>query len=138
MADEVRIEGLAEFSRSLKKLDADLPKALRLALNSSADVVVSGAKGKVPNRSGRARGSIRAASTRTEVRVRAGGKRAPYYPWLDFGGRVGRGRSVARPFLKDGRYLYNTYFEVKRSGKFAAALEGALVGVVESAGLEVD
>jgi hypothetical protein len=135
---EVGVDGLAEFSRNLKKLDADLPKALRLALNQSAELVVTGAQGKVPSRSGKARRSIRAASTRTEVRVRGGGNRAPYYPWLDFGGRVGRGKSVRRPFLKDGRYLYATYFKVKASGQFEDVLTKSLLGVVEGAGIEVD
>lgn len=138
MPDPIKVDGLAQFSRNLKKLDSDLPKGLRLALNQSAELVVTGAQGKVPSRSGRARGSIRAASTRTEARVRAGGNRAPYYPWLDFGGRVGPGRSVSRPFLRDGRYLYNTYFRLKASGEFQDAMTKALLGVAESAGIEVD
>jgi hypothetical protein len=139
MADvAVRVDGLAQFSRNLKKLDSDLPKALRLALNQSAELVVTGAQGNVPSRSGKARRSIRAASTRTEARVRAGGNRAPYYPWLDFGGRVGRGKSVRRPFLKDGRYLYATYFKLKASGQFQDAMTKALLGVVEDAGIGVD
>ena len=39
----VRITGLAEFSRNLKKLDSDLPKALRVAMNDAANVVVDAA-----------------------------------------------------------------------------------------------
>lgn len=138
MPDPIKVDGLAQFSRNLKKLDSDLPKAVRLALNQSARLVVVGAQGRVPSDSGRARRSIRAASTRTEVRVRAGGARAPYYPWLDFGGRVGPRRSVSRPFLKDGRYLYFTYFKVKASGEFGDVLTKSLLGVVEGAGIEVD
>jgi hypothetical protein len=132
------VDGLAEFSRNLKKLDADLPKALRLALNQAADVVVDYARPLVPRRTGRAARSVAARSTRTAVRVVAGGKRAPYYPWLDFGGRVGRGRSVVRPFLKDGRYIYEGYFRKKQSGEFVDVLNTALLGVARQAGVEVE
>jgi hypothetical protein len=36
-----------------------------------------------------------------------GGSRAPYAPWLDFGGQ-GRvpGRPGPRPFIREGRYVY--------------------------------
>jgi hypothetical protein len=133
----VRVEGLAQFSRNLRKLDRDLPKALRLANNEAADLVVGETLPAIPQRTGRARRSVRKASTRTAVRVRAGGARAPYYPWLDFGGRVGKGRSVIRPFDKHGRYLYAGYFRLRGSGEFERVLSEALVGVAEQAGIEV-
>lgn len=138
MSDLVKIEGLAEFSRSLKRLDASAPKALRVALNEVIDVIVSTARPMVPHRSGRAAASLKAQSTRTLVRVSAGGGRAPYYPWLDFGGRVGKNRSVRRYFLKEGRYLYPTYNRLKSSGEVEDALRKALVGVAERSGLEVE
>jgi hypothetical protein len=136
VADAIRVEGLAEFSRNLKRLDAELPKALRIALNDVADVVVGYARPRIPRRRGRARASLRVASTRTRVRVRAGGKRAPHYPWLDFGGRVGRNRSVTRPFLREGRYLYKGYFE--KRADMALVLERALLRVAAESGIEVD
>lgn len=136
--DPIKIEGLNEFRRSLKKLDDDLPKALRLALNEAADLVVGEAKPRIPTRSGRARRSVRMASTRTAVRVRGGGKRAPYYPWLDFGGRVGPKRSIERAFIKEGRYLYDAYFDLKLSGEFQEVLSKALVKVAVQAGMEVE
>jgi len=136
MADAIRIDGLAEFSRNLKKLDSDLPKALRVALNEAADVVVAYARPLVPRRTGRAQASIKARSTRTEVRVQGGSARAPYYPWLDFGGRVGRNRSVQRTFMKEGRYIYKGYF-AKRA-EFEEVLTRALVDVARQAGIEVD
>lgn len=138
MADPIRIEGLAQFSRSLKALDSDLPKALRLALNEAADVVVDYAVPLIPKKSGKAARSVKARSTRTAVRVVGGGNRAPYYPWLDFGGRVGRNRSVKRPFLKDGRYIYEGYFKKSESGEFQEVLTKALLGVAAQAGVVVD
>jgi len=138
MADAIKVDGLAQFSRNLKKLDADLPKALRIALNEAADVVLGDAKSRVPRRTGRAQASIKAQSTRTAVRVKAGGARVPYFAWLDFGGRVGRKRSVKRAFLKEGRYLYAAYFDKRDSGELQTVLTKALLDVVRQAGLEVD
>ena len=138
MAEAIRIDGLAEFSRSLRKLDAELPKALRIALNQGSDLVIGAARPHIPSRSGRARGSLKARSTRTAVRVSEGGPRASYVPWLDFGGKVGRRKSVRRPFLKEGRYLYAAYFAKVRSGAFEQVMTDALLGVVRQAGLGVE
>lgn len=132
----INVEGLKEFNRSLKALDSDLPKALRLALNDAADVIVSEAKPKIPSRSGRAKGTVKARSTRTAARVVGGGNRAPYYPWLDFGGSVGKRHSVKRPFLTNGRYIYDAYF--RNRDRFGDQLRDSLIDVARQAGLEVD
>lgn len=136
MTEPIRIDGLTQFVRSLRKLDAELPKAVRLALNAAADVIVGEARPRIPVRTGRAARSVKAQSTRTAVRVVGGGPKVPYYSWLDFGGRVGRNRSVARPFRKEGRYIYAAYFDSR--AKVAAVLERELAAVVRSAGLETD
>lgn len=135
MAEAIKIDGLAEFSRNLKRLDAELPKALRVAMNEAADIVVQAARAKVPRRTGRAARSIRPQSTRTLVRVAAGGKRVPYYPWLDFGGRVGRAPSTRRTFYSDGRFIYPAYYANR--DRFTKVLEQALVEVARQSGVEV-
>lgn len=135
MAEPVKVVGLKEFTRDLGKVDRELPKAVRLALNDAAGVVLDYARPKVPRRSGAAAASVRAASTRTAVRVKGGGRRAPYYPWLDFGGRVGRARSVERPFYKDGRYIYDGYF--KRKDEMVDVMQRRLREVADEAGLAV-
>jgi len=135
MTRPIRVEGLAEFSQSLRKLDADLPKMLRIALNGVADVIIGDAVPRIPRRSGRAAASLKPRSTRTAVRVGAGGSLAPYYPWLDFGGSVGPRRSVHRPFFKEGRYLYRAYFD--NQPKIEKVLTAALLDVARRAGLEV-
>lgn len=137
-SEPIAIDGLAKFGRDLKKLDADLPKMVRLALNEAANAVVDQAAPKIPRRRGRARASVKAKSTRTLARVSGGGSRAPYYPWLDFGGRIGRGRSISRPFKKEGRYIYPAYNRLKASGEFQEILSEALVDVARQAGIEVD
>jgi hypothetical protein len=93
------------------------------------------AKPQVPSRSGAARGSMKARSTQREARISAGGGRAPYYPWLDFGGHVGRAGGVSRPFYREGRYIYPTLR--KRHPEILEAMAAAMAGVVHDAGLDV-
>ncbi len=138
MAEAIRIDGLREFTRGLKKLDADLPKAVRIALNKAAGLVIDEARPHVPSRSGKAARSMRGQSTRTAVRVTAGGNRAPYYAWLDFGGRVGRKKATQRAFSPDGRYLYPAYFRLRDDGSFVDVMSAALVDVATAAGIQVD
>ena len=133
----VRIGGLREFQAKLRAIDADLPKLLRLAFNQAADVVVADARPRIPKLTGTAAGTVKARSTRTAARVVGGGRKAPYYPWLDFGGSVGPGRSVHRPFLTDGRYIYNAYFRKRASGEFVDVMSKALIQVARSAGVTV-
>jgi hypothetical protein len=89
----------------------------------------------IPKRSGRAAASLKPRSTQTSVRVAAGGTKAPYYPWLDFGGRVGPRKSVRRPFIGDGRYIYPALSE--KHDEFLEAMQRALIESAESAGLVV-
>ncbi|MPY55464.1 hypothetical protein [Streptomyces acidicola] len=140
MADElIRVEGWRELSRSLRRANSELPKGLRLAANEAAQLVVNDARPKVPvgpGKGGHAASSIKAASTRTAARVQGGGSKFPYYPWLDFGGRVGPSKSVRRPFMKTGRYLWKSYADQKT--KVADTLDTALRRVIEDAGIGVE
>lgn len=135
MTDAVKIEGLREFQRNLRALDRELPKALRVAFNGAADLIVDEARPRIPVRSGRARASVKARSTQTSARVVGGSRRVPYYPWLDFGGRVGRRNSVSRAFLPRGRYIYAAYD--RRRPEFEDGMRDAIVTVARQAGLEV-
>ncbi len=139
MAEQMKLEvsGLREFNRALKRFDAQLPKAVRIALNEATEVVIDYAVPRIPSRTGRARASLKARSTRTEARVRGGGARAAYYGWLDFGGQ-GRiaGRPAARPFLREGRYLWKALRE--RRVVFSEKLSQALTQVGRDAGMQVD
>lgn len=136
MSDQaIRIEGLREFQRSIKRLDSDLPKALRVAFNGAGDIVVQDARPRVASKSGKARASVKAKSTQTAVRVVGGGNKAPYYPWLDFGGRVGPKRSVKRTFLQEGRYIYASYYD--NHDRVQEATVDALVSAATAAGLVV-
>lgn len=130
----VRIDGLAEFNRALRKIDRDAPKGLRIAMNDSAKIIVDWARPRIPRRSGRAMRSVKASSTRTRARVVGGGPRVPYYPWLDFGGITGAS-GVSRPFQTRGRYIYEGFFQNR--AKFTDKLEQSLRKIVTEAGLDV-
>jgi hypothetical protein len=133
--DPIAVRGLREFVRDLRKIDAELPKELRLGLNRGAELVAEWARPRIPAQSGKARRSIRATSTRTAAKVTGGGARVPYYPWLDFGGRVGRKRSVHRPFDKHGRAIFPGY--TARRDEVQAEIAQALVEVARRAGFDV-
>jgi hypothetical protein len=139
VADRIKIEitGLRELQRSLKQMDADLPKQIRLILNDASQVIIDYARPRFPTRTGKAVGSLKARSSQRAVRIAFGGKRAPYAPWLDFGGQ-GRhkGRPALRPFIREGRYLYPG-LRVKRD-EITQIMERGLVALATGAGFEVD
>ena len=136
MAD-IKITGLREFQASLRAIDSGLPKELRLVLNEASTMVIDYARPRIPSVSGRGRASLKARSSQRAARVAIGGSRAPYVPWLDFGGqgRV-RGRPPARPFIKRGRYVY-AGLEANRD-KITEVMEAGLARLARSAGLDVD
>lgn len=105
----IRVSGLREFQAALKSMDGEAQKKLRLVLNEAAGIVVRTARPRVPAVTGAARASLKEMSSQREARVKAGTTKAPYYPWLDFGGRVGIKRSTNRPFERHGRYIYPAY-----------------------------
>lgn len=139
--EPIRINGLREFQKALKDMDGESQKLLRVALNSVAETVAGGARRRVPSRTGTARASLKVSSSQREARIKGGSSKAPYYPWLDFGGRVGPGRtgpgtgSVRRPFIQAGRYMYPSYSANRAT--VLTALEQVLVDLAENNGLKV-
>lgn len=131
----VEVTGLKEFRAQLKQMDAGLPKLIRVALNQASELVISYARPKIPRRSGRAAASLKVRSNQQQARIAAGGQRAPYYPWLDFGGKVGRGKSVDRPFYTEGRYIYPG-LRANRE-EITTTMSTALTQLAHDAGLEV-
>ena len=135
IVEPIEIEGLREFMRNLRDMDQALPKALRLAGNEAAAVVVDDARSRMPRRSGRAVKSVKARSTRTAVRIAAGSKAAPYVPWLDYGGKVGPNNSVERKFEPDGRYVYPAFRDNRE--RVDDAYRNALRTIARQAGIGV-
>lgn len=136
MTEKIQIAGLREFQKALRDMDAGLPKQLRLVLNEAGQLIVKYDQDHMPRRSGRARASVKAQSSQRAARVAVGGNRAPWVPWLDFGGegRI-KGRPPARPFIKEGRY---TYVGLRVHHQDITDLMSAgLTELARSAGLEV-
>jgi hypothetical protein len=106
--EAIQVQGYAEFRRGLLKIDKEwsATEGLKRVGDRAAGLVVDWAKPRVPRRTGKTAGSVKATSTATAAKVTGGGARVPWYPWIDFGGTVGRKRSVHRAFLPDGRFIY--------------------------------
>lgn len=137
MEQRIAVGGLAQLSRALKAVDTDAPKQLRIGLNEAAQLLVDRTRPEVPSVTGAARRSLVARSTRTAGRVAMGGKKAGYTPWLDFGGEGKRpGRPPARPFLREGRYIYPTLARIRP--QIEAQLQDSLSTVIRNAGLVED
>lgn len=132
----IQVTGLRELQRALKTMDADLPKQLRVALNTASGLVIKYASERIPVRTGRGRASLKARSSQREARIAMGGKRAAYMPWLDFGGQ-GRhkGRPAPRPFLKEGRYVYPGL--AANRTEITKTMSDALTELARGAGLEM-
>jgi len=133
--DVIRVEGLIDLQKALRNAADGTQKKLRVVFNDASQTVIRGAQSRVPRRTGTARNTFKARSGQREAVVVAGGRKAPYYPWLDFGGRVGRDRSVNRPFLKSGRYLYPSLAANRSS--IITALQKALTDLMVESGFEV-
>ena len=136
MTEKITVTGLREFQRALKQMETGLPKQIRVALNQASVLVVKYAGDRMPRRSGAAQASLQARSTQRVARVALGGRRAPYAPWLDFGGQ-GRikGRPAERPFHKGGRYVYPGL--AANRDEITEVMSSALADLARTAGLEV-
>jgi hypothetical protein len=102
----VQVKGLKEFQGAIRDIDRALGGELRKGLNEAAEIVAGAARPLVPVRSGAAAASIKVGSTQRAAQIKVGGQAAPYFPWLDFGGRVGAKKTTRRPFIRAGRYIY--------------------------------
>jgi hypothetical protein len=132
----VKIEGLDEFRRSLDTMRSGLPKMVQMALGEVLGEVVDYARPRMPKRTGRAAQSLRAKASARTASVTMGGPAAPYAPWLDFGGQGRRkGRPPARPFLKQGRYVYKAL--AVRQNDIDDIMSAGLDQLARGAGLDV-
>lgn len=152
---KIEVKGIKELRRELKKIDDKLPKELKDALVKASTIVVDRARSKVPQRDGDAAGSLKVKKLGAAAAIGAGGDKAPYYPWLDFGGTVGKGRtgrggtasaiarggtgvgtagSVVRPFKKSGRYIYPALAEKRH--EVTGIVDAALAELARKAGFE--
>lgn len=150
MADKsvrVEVRGLAELSRAFKAVDTDIPKELRDALKVIAERVVGVAQQRMPFGSGKAAKSVKPRATAKGAGIAFGGTAAPYMPWLDFGGSVGRGHQPGKAWsgaikrdwkgvpTGEGRYVYPAISEQREDT--IAAIEEAVTSVARRHDFEV-
>lgn len=132
----VEVEGLRELRARLRRLESTAPRALRVACNAAAQIVVRATVPRIPSgpgQGGHVSSNVRARSTQSKARVQAGSARFPYYGWLEFGGQGPNGRPSLRPFIGGGRYIYRAYGENKP--QVARKLEDELRAAARAAGL---
>lgn len=152
MPIKLAMPGLRELQASLNRVAPEAKRELSASLKAIGKMVVVDAQGLMEFKrpTGRAKRAFRVKVVTRRgfegVEIQEGGRIAPYLPWLDFGGSVGRGRrttvrvtigggrvrrqtlgsrgsgSVVRRYIKDGRYLYPAYYR-RYDDMVAATLE---------------
>jgi hypothetical protein len=160
---KMEMKGLSELLASMRKVAPETKREFTASLKAIGKMVQADTQADMPRRTGKARRSVKVKVVTRRgfegVQITEGGPVAPYSPWLDFGGSVGRGRrstarvtigggrvrvqrggsrgsgSVVRPYIKDGRYLYPAYY--RRYDDMVAATLNAVRDAALSAGLEV-
>jgi hypothetical protein len=100
----IEVAGLREFQKGLKQLSPEIDKELKTELKAVAEAIVPDARRRLPSRTGRASGSIRAGADAKGPYIVGGKKAVPYYGWLDFGSRNPRSGQPRRvgPWTKSG------------------------------------
>ena len=136
MAVTVKVTGVAEFNAALRRADKAAKEKLQAAGREAAGLVASFAEGRIERLSGAAARSIRILSATGATKVSGGDTNTPYFAWLDFGGRVGRKKSVRRRFIKSGRYIVPGYAENQE--KINEILTNAVRAAFEQSGIQTD
>lgn len=131
----MKVTGLQELESSFAAAAHDAGPALLDAIDDSVRGLVARARPLIPSLSGRARASLHADRGPRGATLTAGGPRVLYFGWLDYGGRVGRQRSVSRPFLPDGRYIWPTF--TRHYDDLVDSAADSVFRVLERDGLEV-
>lgn len=101
MSTAIRIDGLADFRRDLKRIDPALVKGVRVALKEGAEIVAVEARHRSPVLSGLTKGSVRSFASGNRAGVRVNARRAsPRYPGgYPYPRRLEFARGGARAFV---------------------------------------
>lgn len=132
---ELKVSGLRDLQASLAAAARDTNAAMVDAIGDSMKGVVARARPLIPSLSGRARASVQVDRGPHGATITAGGPRVLYFGWLDYGGRVGIKKSVSRPFLPDGRYLWPAF--TRQYDDLVDNVSTGVFRVIEQDGLEV-
>lgn len=138
----VSVTGLKEVKAALKEIgDIDAAKEVRKAMKDGAEMIAANARTRVPSRSGKAAGAIRASASGNKAYVIGGKGSVPYYGWLDFGSRTPRKGNTRKegPWRgsgtgpKKGRFIYPAIDA--KDEELVAHLEEAIGAVIKRVGL---
>jgi hypothetical protein len=161
---KMAMPGLRDLQATLGRVAPEATRVLSGELKTIGGLVQADTVAEMPRRKGKARRTVKVKVVARKgfegVQITEGGPAAPYTAWLDFGGKVGKGRrstarvnvhsggrvtvhrlggqgtgSVVRAYLKDGRYLYPSYF--RRYQDMVAATLDAVHRAAHAAGLAV-
>ena len=137
----IKVPGLADFRRDLKRIDQVTLTKLRDEFVVLCGELAAEAKTLVPTGgTGRAAASIRAGVSGNTAYIAGGKASVPYYGWLDFGSRVPKTGQSRRsgPWKgsgkgpKGGRFIYPTIeknhrkIETRAQAAFDKAADEAL------------
>lgn len=100
-AKHVRAGQLSELRTALREVSDEIADVVHAELEDIAKTVAADARSRVPRNTGKA-----AATYRAEGATVTWGTGVAYVPWLEFGGAVGRKKSIKRPYQRKGRYVY--------------------------------
>ncbi len=134
----VKVTGLREVNAALKEVERGLPKAMQVEFKAIAEVIAESARGKVPRKTGAAAGSIRARATQRGAGIAFSDSdgSVPYFPWLNFGGRVGRHGSIERSTVTPDRYIYSSILSAR--DETMRAVDDAVKKVAGQAGFDTE
>lgn len=132
----VVVTGLRDLGKALKDLDTEAKQLMSNSLKGIAEGVASDVRSRVPHKTGALAASYKARGSVGGAAIAWSGTKAPYAPWIDFGGKVGKDKSVSRPFIKGGRYLYPAIAD--NMADISDLVADAINDVVTKYGLKVE
>lgn len=116
----LEVEGASEIRRALRRAgDKDVPKRLRMANKTGAELVKDRAVPKVPVLTGKLQRSVKAMASQSSGSVKAGSpSRVPYAPPIHWGWPA-RG-------IRQQRFIWDARDEVLENGKLQEVYEKAV------------
>ena len=123
----VRIEGLAEVQKELRKLGDDAKNDMKPAHLKAAEIVAAASRPKAPVRTGRLQSTIRAFARQRAGIVRAGIKAVPYAGPIIFG--------WPERHIKPNPFIYEAADH--RRAEIAAAYSERMAQIIVKHGLQV-
>lgn len=123
---KVKIRGLDGFQHELEVSERRLVEGVRSLMSELARETADDARDRAKRGqlTGRSMNSIRTAGPV----VRAGDD-VPWYGFADFGGRVGKKRSIIRTYIKGGRWLFPAVRDVGVIKRADAMVDKATKGL---------